>query len=113
MARAPTGLSLQKYENCGKVQLPKEGGKMVINEQFWDKFIGYAKAFPHYTYDKISHSYKLQQNYEEADIYDVLNFIREKVNGGWTYTADFIEKTDNAILKEEKRQRLDAYAQEC
>jgi hypothetical protein len=64
---------------------------LTICDEFWDKFIRLSRAYVQYNPD--------------AEVYDVLNLIREKVNGGWTYTQSYLEKIDNEIAKEEQHAR--------
>ena len=45
------------------------------------------------------------EEYPEVEVYDILNLIREKLNGGWTYTDKYLEKIDQDILEEEQRGR--------
>jgi hypothetical protein len=77
---------------------------LTIHDKFWSNFIAVAKSFPHYRYDKEHNKYELVQDYDEADLYDVFNTIREKVNGGWTYTSKYIDQIDQEILEEEQRE---------
>ena len=62
---------------------------MFICDEFWDKFIATSKAYLEYNKD--------------AEIYDVFNLIREKFNGGRTYTEKFLEQIDSQILEEDQR----------
>lgn len=72
---------------------------MVICDQFWDKFIAVAENFPHWDNDKEKYVY----DPEHSDIYDVFNAIRERANGGWKYTDEYLTKIDQEILEEEER----------
>lgn len=69
--------------------LAAKENRVRICEEFWDKFISVSKAYLEYN--------------PEAEIYDVFNLIREGINGGWTYTAKFLERIDSQILEEEQR----------
>lgn len=59
---------------------------ITLNEGFWDEFITVANVL-----------YKLD---EEADIYDVFNFIRIHYNSGQEYSAGLLNRVDKEITRE-------------
>ena len=61
--------------------------RTVIGDEFWDKFIAISKAYLEYD--------------EEVTIYDIFNFIREELNGGWKFTNKYLNKIDAELLAEE------------
>lgn len=69
------------------VRAQKEGIK--ICDDFWDDFIGLARAF-----------YKFRP---ETDFYDIFNFIREQ-NGGTSYSVDFLEMIDGEVEREYQKE---------
>jgi hypothetical protein len=77
-------------EPTGKAE-PK-GNNTIICEEFWDDFLISAKAVYH-----LNH---------EADLFDALNFVREKFLGGWTMMedSDFIKNIDTQIEREYKKE---------